>query len=363
MALIDQVKNDNIRLEDVETTIKDKGGNLVYVVISAVSGVYYGHEAIVLNLYDMTSQKKAEELLKNTALKDELTGLYNRRFLENIIEGELERTQRYDVPLSAALLDLDYFKGINDQWGHPVGDSVLKLAADILRQNIRKSDFPIRIGGEEFLIFMPNTDAKGAIATAEKVRRAIEDTRHPVIGNFTASLGVAERVAGEEYQYLYERIDEALYQAKKDGRNCVVLAENQSCDYLEVPTKWNSKWDCGEEKIDQQHQELFQAINHLVKSVESTGNKQTTIKELMAIKGAVIEHFEYEEKVLKQVKYRGLYSHTNIHELLVERTTQVIEALEKDELNPKEAVSIIFDEVIVGHLLCEDIKFYPYIET
>lgn len=222
--LIEKVKNDDIRIEGVETNIQDKDGNLISVVMSAVSGHYHGHEVVVLNLFDLTTQKKAEEILKNTALKDELTGLYNRHFLESIIDGEIKRAQRHNIPFSAILLDLDHFKKVNDQWGHPVGDSALRFTADIVKENIRESDLAIRIGGEEFLILMPNTDTKGAIATAEKIRRVVETSVHPVIGNFSASFGVAERLDNEEYKHLYKRVDGALYQAKENGRNCVKLA-------------------------------------------------------------------------------------------------------------------------------------------
>lgn len=255
--LIKKAKDSDTRIDGIETTIKDKDGNLMAVIMSAFSGNYEGHEVVVLNLFDLTAQKKAEEILKDSAIKDELTGLYNRRFLESIVDSEFERAQRYKIPLSAALLDLDFFKKVNDQWGHPVGDTVLKMTADIIKNNIRKSDYAIRIGGEEILILMTNTNSKGALAIAEKLRQAIENTVHPIIGRFTASFGVAQRMTCEKYQYLYERVDEALYQAKENGRNCVVLAESESCEFPIVPLQWNDKWNCGETKIDQQHKDLF----------------------------------------------------------------------------------------------------------
>ena len=114
---------------------------------------------------------------------------------------------------------------MNDKWGHPVGDSVLKLTANVLQNNIRKSDYAIRIGGEELLILMPNTDSQGAYATAEKVRKEIEEATHPVAGRYTASFGVAERTMEEKYTDLYSRIDKALYQAKNNGKNRVVIAD------------------------------------------------------------------------------------------------------------------------------------------
>ena len=118
---------------------------------------------------------------------------------------------------------------------------------------IRMSDYVFRIDGEEFLVVMPNTDSKGAIKTADKIRRAIEEAVHPVIGQFTISLGVTERTSGEVYFSLYTCIDEALYRAKRDGRNCVVEAEKHEVEHKLISLKWNKNWDCGEENIDFQH--------------------------------------------------------------------------------------------------------------
>lgn len=117
--LIEQVKNGDGRIEDIETTIEDKDGNMISVIISAVTEIYNGSEAVMINLFDVTAQKQAENALKNIAIKDELTGLYNRHFLESIIDEEFDRAKRYDIPLSAALLDLDHFKKVNDKWGAP----------------------------------------------------------------------------------------------------------------------------------------------------------------------------------------------------------------------------------------------------
>ena len=243
MKTMEQVKDDESRLEDIEAHIMSKEGIALIHILSAVSCRYNNVNAIMVSLYDITAQKNAELALRNIAIKDELTGLYNRHFLDNIIDEEMERSDRYETPLSCALLDLDYFKKVNDQWGHPVGDSVLKFTAEILMKTIRLSDYAIRIGGEEFLVLMPNTDSKGAIITADKIRKAIKESTHPVIGQFTVSLGVAERNAGELYHNLYSRIDEALYEAKNKGRDCVVEAEKLVVENAESTLKWDESWN------------------------------------------------------------------------------------------------------------------------
>jgi len=218
------------RIDNIEFEIDYKDGERHNVILSAVKGIFKGNDIILMNMFDNTKQKKAEEVLKSAAVKDELTGLYNRRFLDTIIEEEISRAERYEIPLSAFMLDLDYFKKINDQWGHPVGDDVLKRTSEILMRNTRMSDYLLRIGGEEFIVLLPNTNVDGAYKAAEKIRKAIEDSIHPLVGKYTASFGVAERKRGETYRNLYKRIDDALYRAKEAGRNCIVVADLQNAE-------------------------------------------------------------------------------------------------------------------------------------
>lgn len=219
--LIEQANIGDSRIEDLETIIEDREGSLVSMMMSAFATDYNGKRVVVLNLFDFTVQKRAEELLKENAIKDELTGLYNRHILERILEKEFKKSDLYDVPLSAILLDLDNFKNINDKYGHPVGDAVLQLTANTIKANIRNSDYAIRIGGEEILIFMPNTDKKSAMIVAEKIRKKLRNIVHSEVGKVTASFGVVERQMKEEYLFLYKRVDKALYEAKEAGKDCV----------------------------------------------------------------------------------------------------------------------------------------------
>ncbi len=193
----------------------------VIMEVSVSSGIYQRKEAILLNFYDVTEQKKIEETLTNLAVRDKLTGLYNRYHLETFIGTEIEQAERYDINMSMLIVDLDHFKNINDHWGHPIGDQVLKHTADLLVQSCRKSDVIFRLGGEEFMVVLSHTDIKGAIEVAEKIRSAIEKSIHPIVGKYTVSVGVAQRKMGETFRHIYQRTDEALYLAKSSGRNCV----------------------------------------------------------------------------------------------------------------------------------------------
>ena len=348
------------RLIDVETIIEDKNKELRTVLLSIVSGNYDHEKAFLVSLFDITERKNTELTLKRIAIKDELTGLYNRHFLDQIIDQEINRSERYEVPLSAFLLDLDYFKAVNDKYGHPTGDSVLKLTAEIIQNQMRMSDYSIRIGGEEFLVILPNTSLAGAFDAAEKVRKAIENTPHPVIGTFTASFGVGERIQGETYQNLYSRIDGALYQAKENGRNQSVEAKLVGGEYSGIYLRWNKNWNSNNETIDEQHRKLFYLVSRLIEESHKTFDKENTINQIDEIIKHIQEHFHDEEKILHKIGFSELSNHQKLHGQLLKRTAEIRNLVSIDRISSIKAFTIIFDEVIIGHLLNEDTKFFSF---
>jgi two-component system cell cycle response regulator len=160
------------------------------------------------------------------ALFDPLTGLNNRRFLENHLSTMIENARMRRAPLTLMILDIDHFKSVNDTYGHDCGDEVLKGFADRLRGIIRGGDLLCRLGGEEFVIVMPGVNAQAASRIAERARQAIEQeafimaaTGQPI--PITASIGLAERRDDTNPHELYRRADQALYRSKSEGRNRV----------------------------------------------------------------------------------------------------------------------------------------------
>ena len=169
------------------------------------------------------------ELHRREALIDPLTGLYNRRALERQIQGMWQET---DIgALSVLALDIDHFKRINDNYGHAIGDVVLRHVADIMRKCIRGEDIAVRFGGEEFLILLPDTPLAGAKQVAETIRKRVEALRltrrhdNLTLDPFTISLGVTVRQEADDHDTLFERADKALYHSKNSGRNRVTVAE------------------------------------------------------------------------------------------------------------------------------------------
>ncbi len=179
---------------------------------------------------DVTEQKELEHQLETLSRTDPLTGLLNRRSLEDYLAKEYSRFKRHDTKFSALLLDIDHFKSINDQYGHSSGDRVLKMLARSCTASLRKYDLMARYGGEEFCVILPNTNADRAAVLAEKLRTGIA-ARTVKVGagqiRVTASIGLSEVQASDKSPgEILERADAALYEAKHSGRNRVCLSRS-----------------------------------------------------------------------------------------------------------------------------------------
>jgi len=177
------------------------------------------------------SIQRANERLEFLAITDGLTGLYNHRLFYERFEQEFERARRYDSPLSCLILDVDDFKKTNDAFGHLVGDTILREIAARTSQMVRKSDTVARYGGEEFAVIMPQTGLKGAKAQAERIRKEIGNHPYeslPPNERITVSIGVAvfNNETMSDCEALIRAADNALYKAKRGGKNCVVVEES-----------------------------------------------------------------------------------------------------------------------------------------
>lgn len=172
------------------------------------------------------------QAVRDQAVTDALTGLYNRRYFEEALEKEVQRAKRQQQPFSIIGIDLDFLKKINDTHGHFYGDLAIKTIADVLKANARSVDVPARIGGEEFDVLLPGISSDGAMIAAERIRSAIEKTEIDTIGHITGSLGVATYFEHtDNVEELLELTDQAMYTSKREGRNRVTLAKPISETY------------------------------------------------------------------------------------------------------------------------------------
>jgi diguanylate cyclase (GGDEF)-like protein/PAS domain S-box-containing protein len=196
-----------------------KNGNIFWVhsIITPnfdESGEVVGFTAVSQDITD----KINNEIM---AVTDNLTGLYNRRKLSEVLAGEMARSDRHKSKFSVIIFDIDFFKKVNDTYGHQVGDNVLIHLSNILKESARETDCVSRWGGEEFLIIAGGSDLDGAFIFAEKIRKKIADYDFPEVGRVTISCGVAQYKNGETSTELVLRADTALYQVKNSGRNRV----------------------------------------------------------------------------------------------------------------------------------------------
>ena len=168
-------------------------------------------------------EAREAEILR-LSLTDALTGVGNRRMLDEVLAREVERSRRHGDPLSLTILDIDHFKRVNDTWGHDAGDRVLKETGAVLQQAMRLSDIATRMGGEEFVLLLPNTGLDEALVCAERLRCAMAAHDFGLSAAVTASFGVATLSADEAGPALLARADSGLYQAKGQGRNRVMAA-------------------------------------------------------------------------------------------------------------------------------------------
>ncbi|MHC1702159.1 MAG: diguanylate cyclase [Humidesulfovibrio sp.] len=207
--------------KDMVERMQDLVGNLESKVTQRTEELAAANDKLEQAVRELDEKNQALEVMTRT---DRLTGLANRRRLEEALQTEVLRARRYGKPFSVILLDIDHFKAVNDQFGHQAGDNVLIAIAGLLTRTARETDVVGRFGGEEFLLVCPETELLVVSALAERLRTEFTSTDFPLVGPVTSSFGVAEFTQGDSVKSLVERADKALYRAKDGGRNCVEVA-------------------------------------------------------------------------------------------------------------------------------------------
>ncbi len=209
----------------------DKAGNELWLDINMVPLFdEYGNLAYYAAIErDLTEHKKLQAQLESMATIDSLTGMANRQAFLQRAKNEFNRARRYSRPLTVVMIDIDHFKAINDQYGHATGDEVLRQISDICQRSLRGTDFMGRVGGEEFVLLLPDTAHSSAYHVAERMRTHLSETpvelENGISLNITASFGVASMNEHDrDLDNVLERADEAMYHAKHEGRNQVKSA-------------------------------------------------------------------------------------------------------------------------------------------
>ncbi|MDD2660013.1 MAG: bacteriohemerythrin [Methylococcales bacterium] len=308
--------------------------------------------------------------LDRLASTDKLTGAWNRRRLEEAVVNEMDRLRRYGHPLSMLIIDIDFFKKVNDDYGHVAGDQVLALLAAIIRSSYRATDALTRWGGEEFVVLNPNTTLLTSAILAERLRERIAGEDFPEVKNITVSIGVAECVNGETWEQWFKRADDALYQAKVGGRDRVQLAperndrargsEIASANFVQL--SWHSAYECGDSLIDAQHRNLFGDANNLLTAMLSERPADEAGAVIEALIHDVVQHFQDEEAIFAAAGFPGAEEHAAIHRQLVDRAVILVARFHAGTLTIGELFQYLAHDVIAKHILGSDREYFPYLK-
>ena len=306
--------------------------------------------------------------LDQLAGTDALTGAWNRRHFDEVVERELERAKRYGHPIALMLLDLDLFKTVNDNYGHAEGDRVLQQVADCIRGALRKSDSLSRWGGEEFMILMPDTGLSSAADLAERVRANIAADGIDRLGTVTASIGVAEFAAWESREQWMARADAAMYRAKRAGRNRVEADATRGAPPVVQFSKaglvqlvWRDHFQSGNQMLDSQHRDLFDDSNKLLAAILSEPSGADVGAAIDRLMHNMVRHFEDEEKILLAAGYPDLAAHALLHRALLDSAVALVEQFRAGSLDLGALFQFLARDFVARHILLEDREFFPFL--
>ncbi|ADW17910.1 diguanylate cyclase with PAS/PAC sensor and hemerythrin-like metal-binding domain protein [Desulfobulbus propionicus DSM 2032] len=351
-----------------------KGGGTVWTEVNCAPLV--GADGTVVGIVgvtrDISERKRMEAELRRLATTDPLTGAYNRRFLYEKATQELERSRRFKQPLSFLLVDIDWFKRINDAHGHDIGDEVLKTMSRACMGLLRSIDLFSRLGGEEFGILLVNTGREGGHVFAERLRHHLEQLEVACPGGpirFTVSIGLAvsDDTVGTVND-LIKQADLALYVAKANGRNRVESAG--SCRRSPQPAGtslsavahliWDDLMCCGQPTIDEQHRRLFALANQLLDTPWPGENGQLPdVAPVEAFLAEITAHFHDEESLLRTAGYQEVSEHAKLHLTLVNQARALLEQCRNGSLLPGDLSRFIVQDLMHNHMLRDDTRFYP----
>ena len=324
----------------------------------------------IVSFRDVTESKRLQALLEDQASTDPLTGTMNRTRIEERACFELMRSDRYGDKLALIMIDLDHFKEVNDTFGHLAGDRVLRGFCEIARNCLRATDVLGRWGGEEFVALLPETGLKGAQFLADRLRTTLEGLCFDGEIKVTASMGVAGYREGDELASLMGRADAALYRAKENGRNRVVIdledmkreaASKQQVPHL-VNLHWKSNYRSGQPLIDAEHQELFELTNRIIASMVEQDTETAILPQVRELIAHVQAHFSHEEKLLQATGCPLAAPHAEIHRKLVEQACALADQFERGQGSATSLLGFLIYDVVAKHMLKEDRKFFPWLK-
>lgn len=330
---------------------------------------------LLVCLIDLSDGDAHQEVLRQALAEmetrsttDALTGLPTRRRLEEAAHSEMHRFRRFGHPISLIMADIDHFKQINDSLGHLVGDKVLVEFARRLTDACRDLDVIGRYGGEEFVILLPSTPLAGATTLANKLRQSICEAPFAPAGAVSASFGVAECLAGDDWPAWLSRADQALYQAKNAGRNRVVSAPESAFDERAIKHRsrlerltWDDGHCVGDPVIDAQHHHLFELANRLLHQVREARPAAEIHAVIRDLARATSRHFRDEEAILSSVDYPRREQHAKAHRILSAKLDALSTQSAHGSLPTSKLIEFLAYDLVDHHALGADRDFIPWL--
>ncbi len=347
---------------------KDSGNNDQDFQLFAISLAGYRIVTLVERNDDPRIKRLQAQLDQayKRSITDPLTGIWNRNQFNEFIGMEVARATRYSQPACLLVLDLDFFKRINDDYGHAVGDQVLQNFSKLLNEQIRAVDSLFRWGGEEFTVLLPNTSLSAARFIADRLRILVSETALAPTAKITVSIGAAELEQDEHADAWFMRADKALYEAKSQGRNKVVCAAleptraiGRSDDDNPVLLPWKSSYESGHPLIDQQHKELFRLGNQLIAASLSQDTRREDFLRLATdLIDHIAQHFEDEEAILADIGYAELEPHRRAHNGLLLRAQKLRDQAENGTASTRDVIHFLANNVVKQHMIKADMAFF-----
>lgn len=302
----------------------------------------------------LMNKERTDHLNQQMILRDKLTGIWNRRKLEEVGEGEVQRLVRQGTLTSLLMLDLDDFKEINDSLGHAAGDAALQAVTSSWLSILRSTDILGRWGGEEFVVILPGTSVNDALLIAETLRAATSSTTVGGTSGITVSIGVSSCLSYDSWKSWFDRADAALYRAKTAGKN-------QVCHDIPIEWQdgaslihWSPLFEAGNSELDADHRQLVERANQLLRSVRSNGDKATVTQYLNEIGLDMRRHFAREELAIVEINPNGLRRHRAEHAAMLDRLAFLTDRLLKDALPLEALVQFVAFEMCAHHIAGSD---------
>ena len=353
-----------------------KDGHLVHVeVMTTLHANNEGKLVSILGVTrDLSERHANDEIMHHLAFYDSLTGLPNRRLLEDRMNQTIALAQRENNRFAILFVDLDKFKPINDTYGHAMGDWLLKEVAERMEATLRASDTVARIGGDEFVIVLPKVEtSQAAMRIATKIHEQLETPFETDTGfqlQIACCIGVClYPLHGSSPKQLLKHADQAMYQAKKSGgrRSCLFVSppedpvvHDETNPDFSLHLTWRESYASGNEIIDHEHQQLFAQTNALLRTLFNEKPDPALLHEqLNRLLQSVASHFASEEQILEELGYPDREAHRLKHLGLLQKAALLRDSTRRRELTPGELIDYVTREIILGHMLKEDRKFFP----